>query len=83
MDWVFKHSGPDSFNDGVLRLRGLPFGCTKDEIAQFFSGLEIVPNGITLPVDPKSKITGEAFWGPTRQHHADIPSQQSLHLFKQ
>nr|2HGM_A Chain A, Heterogeneous nuclear ribonucleoprotein F [Homo sapiens]2KG0_A Chain A, Heterogeneous nuclear ribonucleoprotein F [Homo sapiens] len=51
----------DSANDGFVRLRGLPFGCTKEEIVQFFSGLEIVPNGITLPVDPEGKITGEAF----------------------
>ncbi|KAK2083857.1 hypothetical protein P7K49_039093 [Saguinus oedipus] len=43
MDWVLKHSGPnsaDSANDGFVRLRGLPFGCTKEEIVQFFSGLE-------------------------------------------
>ncbi|XP_028620111.1 heterogeneous nuclear ribonucleoprotein F-like [Grammomys surdaster] len=64
MDWVLKHSGPnsaDSANDGFVRLRGLPFGCAKEDIIQFFSGLEIVPNGITLPVGPKGKITGEAF----------------------
>ncbi|XP_053462806.1 heterogeneous nuclear ribonucleoprotein F-like isoform X6 [Nycticebus coucang] len=43
MDWVLKHSGPnsaDSANDGFVRLRGLPFGCTKEEIVLFFSGLE-------------------------------------------
>ncbi|KAK2101500.1 hypothetical protein P7K49_019166 [Saguinus oedipus] len=64
MDWVLKHSGPDSAdstNDGFAWLRGLPFGVTKEEIVQFFSGLEIVPNRITLPVDPEGKITGEAF----------------------
>ncbi|XP_064227000.1 heterogeneous nuclear ribonucleoprotein F-like isoform X5 [Aotus nancymaae] len=41
MNWVLKHSGPnsaDSANDGFVRLRGLPFGCTKEEIVQFFSG---------------------------------------------
>ncbi|KAG3275265.1 HNRNPF-like [Ictidomys tridecemlineatus] len=64
MGWVLKHSGPNSANtanDGFVRLRGLPFGCTKEEIVQFFSGLEIVPNGITLSVDPEGKIIGEAF----------------------
>ncbi|XP_012496564.1 PREDICTED: heterogeneous nuclear ribonucleoprotein F-like [Propithecus coquereli] len=64
MEWVLKHSGPhgaDGANDGFVRLRGLPYGCTKEEIVQFFSGLEIVPNGITLPVDSEGKITGEAF----------------------
>nr|XP_051701638.1 heterogeneous nuclear ribonucleoprotein F-like isoform X3 [Oryctolagus cuniculus] len=41
LDWVLKHSGPnsaDTANDGFVRLRGLPFGCTKEEIVQFFSG---------------------------------------------
>ncbi|MBZ3878577.1 Heterogeneous nuclear ribonucleoprotein F [Sciurus carolinensis] len=64
MDWVLKHSGPDradTANDGFMQLRGLPFVCTKEEIVQFFSGLEIVPNGITFPVDPEGKITGGAF----------------------
>uniref|UniRef100_A0A4W3HD68 Heteroous nuclear ribonucleoprotein H1 n=1 Tax=Callorhinchus milii TaxID=7868 RepID=A0A4W3HD68_CALMI len=64
MDWVLKHTGPnspDSSNDGCVRLRGLPFGCSKEEILQFFSGLEIVPNGITLPVDFQGRSTGEAF----------------------
>ncbi|XP_069508784.1 heterogeneous nuclear ribonucleoprotein H isoform X2 [Ambystoma mexicanum] len=64
MDWVLKHTGPnspDTANDGFARLRGLPFGCSKEEIVQFFSGLEIVPNGITLPVDFQGRSTGEAF----------------------
>lgn len=64
MDWVLKHTGPnspDTANDGFVRLRELPFGCSKEEIVQFFSGLEIVPNGITLPVDFQGRSTGEAF----------------------
>ncbi|XP_077588404.1 heterogeneous nuclear ribonucleoprotein H isoform X3 [Stigmatopora nigra] len=64
MDWVMKHTGPncpETVGDGLVRLRGLPFGCSKEEIVQFFSGLEIVPNGITLPVDIQGRSTGEAF----------------------
>ncbi|XP_039984188.1 heterogeneous nuclear ribonucleoprotein H3 [Xiphias gladius] len=64
MDWVLKRSGPadyDSCSGCMLRLRGLPFGCSKEEIVQFFSGLRIVPNGITLPVDYQGRSTGEAF----------------------
>nr|KAF6477656.1 heterogeneous nuclear ribonucleoprotein F [Molossus molossus] len=64
MDWGLKRSGPssgDAAQDGFVRLRGLPFGCTTEEVVQFFSGLEIVPNGITLPVDAEGKLTGEAF----------------------
>jgi hypothetical protein len=26
-------------NDCVVRLRGLPFGCSKEEIAHFFAGM--------------------------------------------
>lgn len=41
MDWVMKHTGPncpETSGDGLVRLRGLPFGCSKEEIVQFFSG---------------------------------------------
>lgn len=64
MEWVVKRSGihqQDSLSDGCVRLRGLPYGCSKEEIAQFFSGLEIVPNGITLPTDYQGRSTGEAY----------------------
>lgn len=42
MDWVLKRNGPadyDSCSGCMLRLRGLPFGCSKEEIVQFFSGM--------------------------------------------
>ncbi|XP_031434902.1 heterogeneous nuclear ribonucleoprotein H3 isoform X3 [Clupea harengus] len=64
MDWVLKRCGPtdyDSSSGCTLRLRGLPFGCSKEEIVQFFAGLKIVPNGITLPMDYQGRSTGEAF----------------------
>ncbi|KAG7273462.1 hypothetical protein CRUP_032710 [Coryphaenoides rupestris] len=70
MEWVLKHTGPGCAppeeevggdGDGLVRLRGLPFGCSKEEILQFFSGMEIVPNGITLPMDYQGRGTGEAF----------------------
>ncbi|XP_014233919.1 heterogeneous nuclear ribonucleoprotein F-like isoform X1 [Trichogramma pretiosum] len=64
MEYVIKRSGynlENAMDDGCVRLRGLPFGCSKEEIAQFFSGLEIVPNGITLPTDYTGRSTGEAY----------------------
>lgn len=41
MDWVIKRCAPmnGSDEDGCVRLRGLPFGCSKEEIAQFFTGI--------------------------------------------
>ncbi|KAG7267477.1 hypothetical protein CRUP_007967 [Coryphaenoides rupestris] len=37
MDWVMKHTGPncpETTGDGLCRLRGLPFGCSKEEIGR-------------------------------------------------
>lgn len=42
MDWVVKRSGLNvehAMDDGCVRLRGLPFGCPKDEISTFFEGM--------------------------------------------
>lgn len=64
MDWVLKYSGlnsVDSVNDGFVRFWGFLFGCIKEEIVQFFLGLEIVLNGIILFVDLEGKIIGEVF----------------------
>jgi heterogeneous nuclear ribonucleoprotein F/H len=64
MDWALKHSGPPETTfelEAIVRLRGLPYGCTKEEIANFFSGLEIIPNGITILVDQFGRTTGDAF----------------------
>ncbi|KAJ1068293.1 hypothetical protein K5549_021618, partial [Capra hircus] len=39
MDWVLKHAGPntpDTASDGFVRLSGLPFRCSKEEMIQFF-----------------------------------------------
>ncbi|XP_044144255.1 heterogeneous nuclear ribonucleoprotein H3-like [Bufo gargarizans] len=63
MEWVLKHNFSDgeSETDGTVQLRGLPFGCSKEEIVQFFSGLRILPNGITLMMDYQGRSSGEAF----------------------
>ncbi|KAL6093461.1 hypothetical protein STEG23_005677 [Scotinomys teguina] len=74
MDWVLKHTGPnspDTAKDGFVQLRRLQSGCSKKEIVQFFSGLEIVPNEMTLPVDFQGQSTGEAFVQFASQEIAD------------
>lgn len=40
MEYMLKSSRGDGegAEDGIVRLRGLPFGCTKEEIANFFTG---------------------------------------------
>ena len=40
MKWVCSRTGQpaDKTRESVVRLRGLPFGVSKEEIAQFFTG---------------------------------------------
>ncbi|XP_071829839.1 heterogeneous nuclear ribonucleoprotein H-like isoform X2 [Apostichopus japonicus] len=64
MDWVMKRAGEDAVKpkEGqCVRLRGLPYGCTKEDIIQFFNGMEIKANGITLMTDLNRRPTGEAY----------------------
>lgn len=45
MEWVIKKTGStlDSvLDDNCVRLRGLPFGSTKDDIVQFFQGIPLL-----------------------------------------
>ena len=42
-------AAPSSDDDCFVRLRGLPFGCSKEEIAQFFTGTYIYLILIMVP----------------------------------
>lgn len=70
---IFK-STPDNMNkgatitnangsawDGVVRIRGLPFQSTIDDVKNFFAGLSWVDNGIFAPRNAKGESTGEAW----------------------
>uniref|UniRef100_A0A2K5XV48 RRM domain-containing protein n=1 Tax=Mandrillus leucophaeus TaxID=9568 RepID=A0A2K5XV48_MANLE len=84
MDWVLKHTGPnspDKANDGFVQLRGLPFECSKEEIAQFFSRLEIVPNGLTLPVDSRGGVQGRPSCSSLKKHK-EIIGHKYIEIFK-
>lgn len=52
---------PNGVNDCIVRLRGLPYECSKEEIANFFLGLAIAPNGITLMTDHLGRTEREGF----------------------
>eukprot|EP00117_Sycon_ciliatum_P047868 scpid20772/ scgid34152/ Heterogeneous nuclear ribonucleoprotein H2; FTP-3; Heterogeneous nuclear ribonucleoprotein H&apos; Heterogeneous nuclear ribonucleoprotein H2; Heterogeneous nuclear ribonucleoprotein H&apos len=44
-----------------VRLRGLPFGCLKEDIKMFFEGCYIRPRGITLLLDKQERCSGGAY----------------------
>lgn len=69
MEYILKRSGSDGTgdktdlegSDTVVRLRGLPFTCTKEEIATFFLGLPISPNGIIIVKDGQGRAAGDGY----------------------
>lgn len=66
MDWVLKRSGPadyDSCSGCMLRLRGLPFGCSKEEIVQFFSGILVLALLLNPPLGVCHHYIYWSVWG--------------------
>ncbi|NXA36469.1 GRSF1 factor, partial [Eudromia elegans] len=47
-----------AINDGVVMLRGLPYSCTEDDIADFFAGLSVTD---IVFVNRGDRRTGEAY----------------------
>lgn len=58
---ILKATQQVTESDGVVRLRGLPFSCSEKDIVQFFSGLEIVEDGVIIVLDRKGRNSGDAF----------------------
>lgn len=48
---------------GFLRMRGLPFSATKDDIFKFFSGYNPVQESVVLTYRNDGRATGEAYIG--------------------
>lgn len=65
MEWVVNRmsSGNASrnYSENIVRLRGLPFGCSRQDIDAFFQGLQIIPYGITITVDQDGRASGDAY----------------------
>ncbi|CDW56312.1 heterogeneous nuclear [Trichuris trichiura] len=67
MEYVLQRSGkpcPGNAADNVVRLRGLPYDCTKADLfllANSFSGLELAGEGIVFGVDKAGRASGEGF----------------------
>ena len=61
-----KRSGggiQDGEHTGILRMRGLPFSATKDDIAKFFEKYNPVIDSIVMTYRSDGRATGEAYVG--------------------
>ena len=47
--------------DGVVKVKNVPATATEDSVAGFFTGLEWMDGGITVPKNEKDECMGEAF----------------------
>eukprot|EP01135_Chromosphaera_perkinsii_P006644 Nk52_evm46s554 gene=Nk52_evmTU46s554 len=45
----------------ILRLRGLPYSCSVEDIAAFFTGMNVRENGIYLTYTSSGRASGEAY----------------------
>ncbi|XP_076856961.1 G-rich sequence factor 1 [Brachyhypopomus gauderio] len=74
---MLKGAEENKGNDGVVLLRGLPFHCTEKEVIQFFSGLDIVKDGVTLVTGRRGRSSGEAYVQFATQEMADQALQRN------
>merc|ERR1719424_582160 len=47
--------------DAVLKMRGLPYKVTRNDILDFFTGLSVPLNGVHLMFNEREQPTGEAY----------------------
>ena len=67
---VMKHNGTNDASDGTVRLRGLPFGCSKEEIVQFFQGI-LRSSGVAGVKSKDFMIHQEDCWDSDQDHMID------------
>lgn len=53
--------GAPAVHTGVIRMRGLPFSATKQDVINFFQGLPVADDMIQFVVRGDGRVTGEAF----------------------
>ncbi|XP_064466470.1 epithelial splicing regulatory protein 2-like isoform X2 [Ornithodoros turicata] len=63
----------------VVRARGLPWQSSDQDIAKFFSGLNIVKGGVALCLSPQGRRNGEALVRFESQEHRDMALKRHKH----
>lgn len=48
-------------NSKILRMRGIPYNTTVEQIEKFFENLKLIRNGIFIVIGPDGRQTGDAF----------------------
>merc|ERR1719163_543213 len=48
-------------SDAVVKMRGLPYKVTRNDLLDFFTGLAVPLNGVHLMFNEREQPTGEAF----------------------
>jgi len=56
---IFADGDPDGV--GVVRLRGIPFSATKEDILRFFESFEPMAEGVVIGTTREGRLSGEAF----------------------
>ncbi|VDK34433.1 unnamed protein product [Gongylonema pulchrum] len=59
----------------VVRLRGLPYSATANDIKEFFSGLEVAD--VVIDKEPGGRPSGEAFVRLASKEHAELALERS------
>ncbi|XP_075530023.1 epithelial splicing regulatory protein fusilli isoform X3 [Dermacentor variabilis] len=63
----------------VVRARGLPWQSSDQDIAKFFSGLNIVKGGVALCLSPQGRRNGEALVRFENSEHRDMALKRHKH----
>jgi len=50
-----------SADSGWVKMRGLPFSATADDVIAFFDGYELLPEGLVMGVTREGRPSGDAF----------------------
>lgn len=75
---------------GYIRMRGLPFDRTKEQILEFFEGCNVIPDSVCLAYRSDGRVTGEgyiAFETPDdakaamQSHHKRMMGSRYIELF--
>ncbi|OZC05910.1 hypothetical protein X798_07111 [Onchocerca flexuosa] len=78
--WMTRHNvirkgDQDTPYNFVVRLRGIPFSATVDDVKEFFSGLEVAD--VVIDKELGGRPSGEAFVRFASKQHAEMALERN------